>query len=381
MSSKSDISDITTPNSLLNISKSDIVNTSVIFKSPEPVEYCLTKFNFEASKNDELSFKAEQYIRVIKKVDGGWWEGKLDERIGWFPTDFVSFEIDPQKLQELTRNDKALTTEEISILKYKNIVFNRSQLELSDLGHVEIEISESEFVRNEITKDLIHSEEAYIEDISNFTNQIIRPLESETWISYADRNDMFGRIPWLSNLHICLTSELKSALNQPEEKNIGNCFSCVVQNFEIVYSDYFTSCPRAIYVASQYSANNNMTTFLVNAGCQSLPPILHILSFLHKPIQRITKYSPVLSEILHFTKPEDPGFDELVDMVTKFKQLEVYLKSLKDNAEKKERLKNLYSSIEDWVGPGIENYGELLLESQVQLLDPAYSTTDRKSVV
>jgi len=36
-------------------------------------------------------------------------------------------------------------------------------------------------------------------------------------------------------------------------------------------------------------------------------------------------------------------------MVTKFKQLEVYLKSLKDNAEKKERLKNLYSSIEDWV--------------------------------
>jgi len=41
---------------------------------------------------------------------------------------------------------------------------------------------------------------------------------------------MFGRIPWLSNLHICLTSELKSALNQPEEKNIGNCFSCVVSN-------------------------------------------------------------------------------------------------------------------------------------------------------
>jgi len=87
-----------------------------------------------------------------------------------FLIDFVSFEVDPQQLQELIRNDKALTTEEISILKYKNIVFNRSHLELSDLNHVEIEISESEFVRNEITKDLIHSEEAYIEDITNFTN-------------------------------------------------------------------------------------------------------------------------------------------------------------------------------------------------------------------
>ncbi|KAL6588325.1 hypothetical protein U3516DRAFT_773901 [Neocallimastix sp. 'constans'] len=79
MSSMSDISDLTSSSSYL--SKSDIINSSVILKSPEPVEYCLTKFNFEASKNDELSFKAKQYIRIIKRVDGGWWEGKLDERV------------------------------------------------------------------------------------------------------------------------------------------------------------------------------------------------------------------------------------------------------------------------------------------------------------
>ncbi|ORX41783.1 hypothetical protein BCR36DRAFT_338682 [Piromyces finnis] len=378
MSLKSEISDLSSTNSVLNIAKAEIMNTSIIL-NPEPIEYCLTKFNFEASKNDELSFKANQYIRLTKKVDGGWWEGKLDERIGWFPSDFVTTEIEPQKQQELAKNDKVLSTEEMSVLKYKNIVFNRSQLKLSDLDDGGIEISESEFVRNEITKDLIHSEEAFIEDIKVFTNQFIKPMENETWISYADRNDMFGRFPWLSNLHICLTSELKSALNQPEEKNLGNCFSCVIQNFEIVYSDYFSSFPRAIYVASQYNSNNKMTTFLVNAGCQSLPPILHILSFLHKPIQRIAKYSPILSELLHFTKPEDPGFNELVDMVTKFKQLETYLKTLKNNAEKQERLKNLYNSIEDWVGPGIENYGELLLESKVHLLDPTSSSTTPKS--
>jgi len=67
----------------------------------------------------------------------------------------------------------------------------------------------------------------------------------------------------------------------------------------------------------------------------------------------MTKYSPILSEILHFTNPEDPGFDELVDMVTKFKKLEGYLKSVKVKAEKKERLKNLYNSIEDWM---VNNY-------------------------
>jgi len=54
-------------------------------------------------------------------------------------------------------------------------------------------------------------------------------------MSSTDRNDMFGRIPWLSNLHVCLTSELKSALNQPEEKNLGNCFSCVVSIYLKLY--------------------------------------------------------------------------------------------------------------------------------------------------
>jgi len=81
MSSKSDISDLSSTGSFTNL---QIMNTSVLFKNPEPVEYCLTKFNFEASKNDELSFKANQYIRVTKKVDGGWWEGKLDERVRIF---------------------------------------------------------------------------------------------------------------------------------------------------------------------------------------------------------------------------------------------------------------------------------------------------------
>jgi len=80
MSTKSDISDLSSTNSMLNIAKTEILNTSFIL-NPEPIEYCLTKFNFEASKNDELSFKANQYIRLTKKVDGGWWEGKLDERV------------------------------------------------------------------------------------------------------------------------------------------------------------------------------------------------------------------------------------------------------------------------------------------------------------
>ena len=81
ISSKSDISDLSSTISFLNIPKLEVVNTGVYIKNPEPVEYCLTKFNFEASKNDELSFKANQYIRITKKVDGGWWEGKLDERV------------------------------------------------------------------------------------------------------------------------------------------------------------------------------------------------------------------------------------------------------------------------------------------------------------
>ena len=46
-------------------------------------------FDFEGESSDELNFKAGQQIQVLQTPEGGWWEGVVAERTGWFPAAFV----------------------------------------------------------------------------------------------------------------------------------------------------------------------------------------------------------------------------------------------------------------------------------------------------
>ena len=47
-------------------------------------------FDHTAENPDELTIKTNQFIHITKKNDGGWWEGELDGKVGWFPDNFVA---------------------------------------------------------------------------------------------------------------------------------------------------------------------------------------------------------------------------------------------------------------------------------------------------
>ena len=46
-------------------------------------------FKFKGTNNDELKFKKGDIITITQKEDGGWWEGTLDGKTGWFPSNYV----------------------------------------------------------------------------------------------------------------------------------------------------------------------------------------------------------------------------------------------------------------------------------------------------
>nr|1ZSG_A Chain A, Rho guanine nucleotide exchange factor 7 [Homo sapiens] len=47
------------------------------------------KFNFQQTNEDELSFSKGDVIHVTRVEEGGWWEGTLNGRTGWFPSNYV----------------------------------------------------------------------------------------------------------------------------------------------------------------------------------------------------------------------------------------------------------------------------------------------------
>ncbi|GAA6069934.1 rho guanine nucleotide exchange factor 7b isoform X1 [Tachysurus ichikawai] len=47
------------------------------------------RFNFQQTNEDELCFNKGDIIQVTRQDDGGWWEGTLNGKSGWFPSNYV----------------------------------------------------------------------------------------------------------------------------------------------------------------------------------------------------------------------------------------------------------------------------------------------------
>lgn len=47
------------------------------------------RFPFLQTNEDELSFSKGDIISVSRQEEGGWWEGSLNDRTGWFPSNYV----------------------------------------------------------------------------------------------------------------------------------------------------------------------------------------------------------------------------------------------------------------------------------------------------
>lgn len=48
------------------------------------------EFSFKGENNDELCFNKGDVITVTQQEEGGWWEGTLGEKTGWFPSNYVN---------------------------------------------------------------------------------------------------------------------------------------------------------------------------------------------------------------------------------------------------------------------------------------------------
>lgn len=49
----------------------------------------VVEFDYEAQQDDELTLTVGDIIKNIRRDDGGWWEGELGGRRGFFPDNFV----------------------------------------------------------------------------------------------------------------------------------------------------------------------------------------------------------------------------------------------------------------------------------------------------
>ncbi|KJE90783.1 nck1 protein [Capsaspora owczarzaki ATCC 30864] len=50
------------------------------------------KFQYQATRDDELSLNKGEIVDVLTKEDDGWWQARVHGRVGWFPSNYVAEE-------------------------------------------------------------------------------------------------------------------------------------------------------------------------------------------------------------------------------------------------------------------------------------------------
>eukprot|EP00300_Choanocystis_sp_HF-7_P021321 c20764_g1_i3.p1 GENE.c20764_g1_i3~~c20764_g1_i3.p1 ORF type:complete len:851 (+),score=192.87 c20764_g1_i3:64-2616(+) len=63
----------------------------------EPAAVCKALYDYEAQEDDYLSIKAGDIITLTNKDDSGWWEGELNGKSGFFPSNYVEEIAPPPK--------------------------------------------------------------------------------------------------------------------------------------------------------------------------------------------------------------------------------------------------------------------------------------------
>lgn len=99
--------------------------------------------SFKGANNDELCFKKGDIITVSNREEGGWWEGTLDEKTGWFPCNYV-------------KEHKAVMPVTDPIRPPEEVQASRSL----------------------VLDDLMESEKAHVAEIRGLLENFLEPLES-----------------------------------------------------------------------------------------------------------------------------------------------------------------------------------------------------------
>ena len=68
---------------------------------PSP-SFCRALRDFTSTDASSLSFRKNDVVQIVNRLDSGWWDGILGEVRGWFPSNYVAMISNP-KSEELRR--------------------------------------------------------------------------------------------------------------------------------------------------------------------------------------------------------------------------------------------------------------------------------------
>ncbi|NXA12716.1 ARHG7 factor, partial [Sapayoa aenigma] len=297
------------------------------------------KFNFQQTNEDELSFSKGDIIHVTRVEEGGWWEGTLNGKTGWFPSNYV---------REIKSNEKPVSPKS-GTLKSPPKGFDTSAINKS--------------YYNVVLQNILETENEYAKELQTMLSNYLRPLQASEKLSLANTSYLMGNLEEISSFQQMLVQSLEECTKLPEaQQRVGGCFLNLMPQMKSLYLTYCANHPSAVNVLTEHS--EELGEFMEVKGANS-PGILVLTTGLSKPFMRLDKYPTLLKELERHMEDYHPDRPDIQKSMTAFKNLSAQCQEVRKRKELE--LQILTEAIRCWEGEDIKTLGNVIYMSQVMI--------------
>ncbi|XP_032412308.1 rho guanine nucleotide exchange factor 7-like isoform X2 [Xiphophorus hellerii] len=298
------------------------------------------RFAFQPTNEDELSFSKGDVICVTKQVEGGWWEGSLNDKTGWFPSNYV---------RELKGGDKTTDKPKCGTLKSPPKGFDTTII--------------SKTYYNMVLQNILEAESEYSRELQSLLGTYLRPLHPTDRLSSVDIGHIQGNLEEISTFQQMLVQSLDEQTKLPEnQQKIGGFFLNLMPEMKAIYVAYCSNHPSAVSVLTQHS--DDLSQYMESKGASS-PGNLTLTVSLSKPFTRMERYPALLKELDRHMEEQHPDQADLSAAMAAFKSLAAECEEVRKR--KNLELQILTEPIRNWEGEDIKTLGPVLHMSQVKV--------------
>ncbi|XP_055293917.1 rho guanine nucleotide exchange factor 6 isoform X6 [Moschus berezovskii] len=291
------------------------------------------RFNFKQTNEDELSVCKGDIIYVTRVEEGGWWEGTLNGRTGWFPSNYV---------REIKSSERPLSPKAVKGFEATPLTKNYYTV---------------------VLQNILDTEKDYAKELQSLLVTYLRPLQSNNNLSTVEVTSLLGNFEEICTFQQTLCQALEECSKFPENQHkVGGCLLSLMPHFKSMYLAYCANHPSAVNVLTQHS--DDLERFMENQGASS-PGILILTTSLSKPFMRLEKYVTLLQELERHMEDTHPDHQDILKAIVAFKTLMGQCQDLRKR--KQLELQILSEPIQAWEGEDIKALGNVIFMSQVMV--------------
>uniref|UniRef100_UPI0035900693 rho guanine nucleotide exchange factor 7-like isoform X2 n=1 Tax=Myxine glutinosa TaxID=7769 RepID=UPI0035900693 len=260
------------------------------------------RFTFQRTNEDELSFTKGDIITVHRAEEGGWWEGTLNGRTGWFPYNYI---------KEIKQSDKPTSPKGTT----------------ARAGHRASDAPSNKGYYGEVVQNIVETERTFLRSLQASLCTHLRPLQA--------------------------TDKLPDA-----QQRVGGCYLGMLPHMRSLYKAYCSNHPWAVKAMQDHK--DFLGEFVESQGAPT-PGIQELTSTLSRPFVRLDKYTSLFRELERHMDESHNDHADIQQCLTAFKTLATECSEVRRRRELE--LHVLSEPIRNWEGADMSSFGAVLYMS------------------